>query len=181
MIRTLAILRGINVGGHRKILMADLKAMMEQLGFSSILTYIQSGNVWFDAEEGSDPLALSQQIEQAILDRFGHEVPVIIRTLGQLEQAVRMNRFYREGVELSRLHLTFLSAEADTEKKAALDYTPYLPDQFHIVRSHVFLYLENKYHQTKLSNAFFEKKLGVKATTRNWKTVLKLLELAQNP
>ncbi len=159
--------------------MADLKAMMENLGFSNVSTYIQSGNILFDGEEGLDFLALAQQIENAIRETFGHEVPVIIRSRPELEHTVRANHFYRKRVDINRLHLTFLSDVAEKEKKQAIDYTHYLPDQFHIKGKHVYLYLEKKYHQSKLSNAFFEKKLGLKATTRNWKTVLKLLELGQ--
>lgn len=179
MKRRIAILRGINVGGKRKILMADLKAMFEEMGFSAVKTYIQSGNVLFTSDTLSDNQELSRMIEEAIQHRFGFEVPVIIRTSQELEDIVQQNPFWNDGTDINRLHLTFLNEEPTEAHKQQAESYHYEVDKFAIIGKEVFIYCDGKYHQSKLTNTFFEKKLNVKATTRNWKTVRKLLELSK--
>lgn len=171
----IAILRGINVGGARKILMADLKSLLEALGYTEVSTYIQSGNVFFKASETAHQ-KLENAIEKAIKDQYGFDVPVIVRTAKELECAVESNPFYHEETDVNKLHLTFLKAQPEIENKKLTESYSYEPDQFEIIGNDVFIYCENKYHQSKLTNNFFEKKLKVGATTRNWKTVLKLIE-----
>ncbi len=178
MKRKIAILRGINVGGKRKILMADLKSMFETLHFSGIQTYIQSGNVLFHTDN-DDHAALSNSIEKAIDEQFGFEVPVIIRTAEELAAAVDKNPFYQDAVDVKQLHLTFLEQEPSPANKQHTESYNYEPDEFVIEGKHVFIYCDGKYHKSKLSNTFFEKQLQVKATTRNWKTVLKLWEMSR--
>ncbi|MDP5121254.1 MAG: DUF1697 domain-containing protein [Spirosomaceae bacterium] len=173
----IAILRGINVGGKRKILMADLKALFAEMGFSEIETYIQSGNVFFKAkrQENSE---LAQSISSKIQQQYEFDVPVIVKTATELQNAFAENPFV-DSAEIEQLHVTFLSeipVENKLQEIASLDFSP---DQFQIVGENVYLKCVNKYHQTKLSNNFFEKKLGVSATTRNWKTVTKLVELVK--
>jgi uncharacterized protein (DUF1697 family) len=177
MTHYISILRGINVGGKRKILMADLKALYEKLGFSEVKTYIQSGNVIFKAQK-QEGHQLAQKISEAIEEKYGFEVPVIVRTKEEMERTLSANPFLnQEDTVIENLHLTFLSdlpVEEKLEKIKSIDHSP---DQFHIIRKDVFIFCSGKYHQTKLSNTFFEKKLKVNATTRNWKTAKKLLEL----
>ncbi len=177
MNKKIAILRGINVGGRRKILMADLRAMLEAMNFSNVKTYIQSGNVIFDAEGKTDNITLAKNIAKAITEKFGFDVPVIVRTTKEWAQSVKQNPFYKDGVDISHLHLTFLSEAPKEEEKQNAESYNYEPDKFVIQGKDVFIYCEGKYHKSKLTNNFFEKKLKVNATTRNWKTVLKLLEL----
>ncbi len=176
MNKKIAILRGINVGGKRKILMADLRAMLEKMNFSNVKTYIQSGNVIFDAAETNN-LKLSASIAKAITEQFGFEVPVIVRTSEEWAKSVGQNPFYNKGADIGQLHLTFLSEEPKPEEKEKTESYNYEPDKFVIQGKDVFIYCDGKYHKSKLGNNFFEKKLKVNATTRNWKTVLKLLEL----
>ena len=173
----IAILRGINVGGNRLILMADLKLLFEGLGFSNITTYIQSGNVLFNSNIENDVLA--DEIEQAIKTTFGFDVPVIIRSPKELEKAIEANPFYDAHTDVNKLHLTFLKEQPPAENQQQIEPYTYEPDKFVIDGKEVFIFCENKYHESKLTNAFFEKKLQVGATTRNWKTVLKLMELAK--
>ena len=178
MNRKIAILRGINVGGKRKILMADLKALCEKLGIEQIQTYIQSGNLIFNSEKENHEL--QAMLESSILEKFGFEVPVIVRDSKELQNSINSNPFYHRNADINKLHLTFLKekpAKEDLEKIASFNYEP---DKFKLEENDVFIFCEGKYHQTKLSNNFFEKKLKVGATTRNWKTVLKLLELSKN-
>ncbi|PWH86176.1 DUF1697 domain-containing protein [Brumimicrobium oceani] len=178
MEKKIAILRGINVGGKRKILMTDLKSMLVEIGIMNAKTYIQSGNVIFESELKN--LELSLQIESEILKKFGFDVPVIIKTRAELKAAISSNPFFTSDADMSKLHLTFLNkkpSEKDIESLRSFDSKE---DQFEIQGENIFIFCEGKYHQSKLTNNFFEKKLKVGATTRNWKTVLKLMELSQD-
>ena len=180
MSKKIAILRGINVGGKRKILMADLKALFETLGHQNVSTYIQSGNVFFEADPSISHFDLAKQITASIHTKYAFEVPVIIRDHEALKTAIQNNSFYQEEPDaLAQYHLTFLSEKPTPENLAKTETYDYPPDQFVIKDQEVFIKCAGKYHQTKLSNNFFEKKLKVQATTRNWKTVLKLFELSK--
>jgi len=180
MTQYIAILRGINVGGKRKIRMADLKELFAGMGFKEISTYIQSGNVLFSSAKAEDTTALGDKLEQAIAKSFGFDVPVIVRTVKELQQAVANNPFYSSpDSDIERLHLTFLKTAPEATQLDVINQINHSPDQFNIIGNHAFVYCSGRYSESKLTNAFFEKKLKVPATTRNWKTVLKLLDLAR--
>ncbi|MGQ1788115.1 DUF1697 domain-containing protein [Saccharicrinis sp. GN24d3] len=174
-----AVLRGINVGGKRKILMADLKLLFAGIGFTDVVTYIQSGNVIFNADQPWSNLEIGNKIEQAIADKYGFEVPVIVRSAQELEHIVNNNPFDKGEIGINQLHLTFLKDIPSSDNRLKAESYNFEPDQFVIDKNDVFLCIKGKYHQTKLSNHFFESKFKVPATTRNWKTVLKLLELSR--
>ncbi len=179
MKKYIAILRGINVGGKRKILMTDLKQLFNALGFSNVATYIQSGNVLFSANTQEDENELAGRIEKAIFERCGFEVPVIVRSAGEIEALIAVNPFYNEEeTVIEQLHVTFLKNIPAADKVDALVKLDFLPDRFQLKDKNVFLACAAKYSDTKLNNQFFENKLKVPATTRNWKTVLKLAELS---
>jgi len=179
MSKKIAILRGINVGGRRKILMADLRQLMVDTGFTDVITYIQSGNVFFNSNKKATDIKLAEEIAQAILDKYGFAVPVIVKSTDEIVQAVAQNPFYQDkDADIKALHLTFLKEPPSLENLVKTETYDYSPDKFVIQDKWVFIYCEGKYHQSKLTNNFFEKKLKVAATTRNWKTVLKLLELS---
>jgi len=171
----LSILRGINVSGQKKIVMADLKALYEELGFKNVTTYIQSGNVIFAAKNAD---SLAKKIEEKILKKYEYNVPVIIRTGDEMQSILAENPFLQnKNIALDKLHVTFLS---DAPKQELLDKTKelnYEPDQFIIIEREVYLHCPNGYGRTKLTNSFFENKLKVKATTRNWKTVNELFKI----
>ena len=179
MEKRIAILRGINVGGRRKVLMDDLKKLFLELDFSEISTYIQSGNVIFNDQSSRSNLELSNMIENAILKRYAFEIPVIVRTVSELIQAVSGNPFYNEEEDIDRLYLTFLQEKPLEENRIKTEKYQYSPDEFVIRGKEVFIFCPGPYNKTKLSNSFFENKLKVKATTRNWKTVLKLIALSR--
>ena len=174
----IALLRGINVGGHRKVPMAELRQLMTDLGFDQVKTYIQSGNIIFNTDT-KDTVQLAEKIQKAILEYFGFEVPVICLEAARLQHAVKNNPFATESTPIENLHLTFLSETPEESQVTALEAMDYAPDQFDHQNTWIYLNIPGKYHKTKLSNALFEKKLKVSATTRNWKTVLKLSELLQ--
>ena len=174
MEKYVAILRGINVGGKRKILMQDLKQLFVSLGFEDVSTYIQSGNVIFIAET-EDYFALSEKIERAILDRYGFEVPVIVRSSSELNELVNSNPFAKDPeTDTKLLHLTFLKNTLAPGIDQSINAIDFLPEKFEIVSNNVFIKCAAKYSDSKLTNMFFERKLKVQATTRNWNTVLKL-------
>ena len=174
----IAMLRGINVSGHKIIKMEQLRAAFVALGFSNIKTYVQSGNAVFEATNNS-AAALSGKIEQKIVDDFGFSVPVMIRTPKEMTEVIKRNPITLPAIDTSKLHVTFLS---DVPSKKALEQLQALtvePEQLCAIGREIYLYCPNGYGKTKLSNAALEKKLSVGATTRNWKTVNTLLSMAR--
>jgi uncharacterized protein (DUF1697 family) len=170
-----ALLRGINLGARNKIAMGDLRAMFETLDARDVRTYVQSGNVVFvsDAKAADLPDA----IERAIARAAGLDVEVLVRTRAQLDRVVKGNPF-ADGAELKALHVTFLDARPAKARVDALDPERYPPDTFRVAGQEVYLHCPNGYGPSKLSNAYFEKQLGVAATTRNWRTVTTLAAMA---
>jgi uncharacterized protein (DUF1697 family) len=175
----IALLRGINVSGHKPIKMESLRASFEAMGFGNVQTYVQSGNVIFEAGD-SDSARLAEAIGKRILRDFGFVVPVLVKTSAELQRIIRGNPFLRQpGIDDSKLHVTFLSAEAPQSAGRDLASLAVKPEQYHVAGSAIYLYCPNGYGRTKLSNNAIEKKLGVEATTRNWKSVNALLAMAQ--
>ncbi|MDT0643925.1 DUF1697 domain-containing protein [Zunongwangia sp. F363] len=173
----IAILRGINVGGKRKIPMAELREKLGFLGFKNVKTYIQSGNIIFSHDK-EKALEIATQLEEFILDTYGFQVPVIIRSAEEIAKAISENPFLSKEIDIERLHLTFLKQIPDAEKIEKAKNANYEPDDFKVLNNNVFIYCSGKYSDSKLTNKFFEDKFKVSATTRNWKTVLKLASLA---
>lgn len=175
----ISILRGINVSGQKKILMADLKSLYENLKFRDVNIYIQSGNVSFKTNEKLSDIQLAEKIERAIYKKYNFQVPVIIRNDEELKKIISSNPFLKEkNIEEKKLHVTFLSntpAKMNVESIKDIDFSP---DKFIIKGKEIYLHIPESYGETKLSNNFFEKKLKITATTRNWNTVNKLLEMA---
>ncbi|MDX8388366.1 MAG: DUF1697 domain-containing protein [Ghiorsea sp.] len=173
----ISLLRGINVAGHKRIKMADLKALYESLSFNDVQTYIQSGNVIFDAEQDIDHQGM---IEQAIQDKYGFEVPVLVKTFEQMEQVFDACPFDSgSGVNGATVLVIFLSKQPRNEDLHQLLAYKVDGESFHANHLEIYLFCPNGYGKTKLSNALLEKKLHVQATTRNWGTVRKLLEMAK--
>ena len=166
-----ALLRGINVGGHRRIAMADLRALFEDLGLGETRTHIQSGNVLFLSDRGAE--ALSPIIRDAITTAFGFEVPVMIRSRAELADVARAHPLRGPGAEPTALMVAFLDRVTD----ANLDPETYLPDRFALAGRHVYLRYANGSARSKLTNTTIEAKLGVICTIRSWPTVRKLAAL----
>lgn len=174
----IAMLRGINVSGQKLIKMADLRAALEKKGLKNVVTYIQSGNILFDTSE-KDPLKIAETIENVIKKEFGFDVPCVVKTKEDFKFILDNNDFLKAGKPEDRLYVTFLSNEPEMDKIKAIDSEQYLPEEFSIKGSNLFFFSPTGYGKAKMNNNFFENKLKVKATTRNWKTVNKLFELAQ--
>lgn len=174
----ISILRGINVSGKKKILMADLKALYEGLGFTNVRTYIQSGNVIFESNNKEHSRSMLQRIKNAITEKYGFDVPIMVRNAADFAEVIETNPFLqKENVDTKSLYVTFLAEVPSAEHLEQLAAVNYPPDQFEIIGRNIFIHCE-KYGRTKLTNTFFERKLKVTATTRNWKTINKLYEMA---
>lgn len=174
----ISILRGINVGGHNKVRMEDLKALYESLGFSDVTTYIQSGNVIFKTDQDQSVTLIAQNIEKAIEDKYHFFVPVILRSVSEMQSIIALNPFLKEPeIDREKLHVTFLSEKPVSAADKAIQKYDFPPDRFQIIGKEVYLYCPGGYGNTKLSNTFFENKLLVRSTTRNWNTVIKLRDL----
>jgi uncharacterized protein (DUF1697 family) len=177
----ISILRGINVSGHKMIKMDALKNMYGELKFKDIQTYIQSGNVIF-RHTASPVSGLEQKIKKKILDSFGFDVPVLVREVEEIRKVLKNNPFVnKRNEDVSKLHVTFLSEEPSRENLAKAQAVSSAPDEFVVQGRTVYLFCPNGYGNTKLNNTFFETKLKVTATTRNWKTTCELLNIAENP
>ena len=173
----ISMLRGINVGGQKKVGMKELKELYESLGFGRVRTYVQSGNVVFDYPY-SDPSTLVSKVERGIEGRFGFKVPVVIRTRDELQRLITNTPFV--GKDESKVHVTFLSAEPAAPAEDEIGRAKDGAEEFSISGRDVYLFCPNGYGVTKLSNALFERKLKVSATTRNWRTVNALLSIAES-
>ncbi len=177
----ISMLRGINVGGHKKVPMSQLRAMLESLGFKQVRTYIQSGNVIFKAAD-SDPADFSAKIEKKILAQFGFSVSVITRTPEELRKSIEGNPFAKESSkDPAKVHIAFLSEvpKADAVKKLAALATA--SEQLQHSGREVYLYYKDGMGRAKLTGNVLEKVLAVTATARNWNTVNKLYDMATEP
>ena len=173
-----ALLRGINVGGKNKIAMTELASLFSSLGLDDIRTYIQSGNVVFRSPE-RDAGEISATIEEAITAAFGVDPAVLLRRPMELEAIVDRHP-YRTRTDLSKLHVVFLDHTPAASAAAVLDPGRSPPDEFTLHGREIYLHLPHGAGRSKLTIDYFERRLGVRATARNWNTVRKLLELAQS-
>jgi uncharacterized protein (DUF1697 family) len=171
-----ALLRGVNLGARNKVSMAALKELFADLGAEDVETYVQSGNVLFRSSGARDDLV--RAVETEIEQRLGLRVTVLLRTDAELARLVADNPFAEDEPDPTRLHVTFLAERPDRSRSAALDEEQFAPDRFRVSRDAVYLHCPNGYGRSKLSNAYFEKQLAVRATTRNWRTVTTLAERA---
>ena len=170
----ISMLRGVNVGG-KKAEMAALAKMFEDIGATSVETYIQSGNVVFETEQGKRSIGAA--IEKAFAAKFGFATTAIIRIGGDLRRIVDSMPF--SGVDTDRLHVTFLSEPPASFQDAEMDRARKGEEAFSTAGTEIYVYCPYGYGRTKLNNSFIERKLNVAATTRNWKTVNALLSLAR--
>ena len=171
------MLRAINLGATNRIAMADLKALHERLGHEDVRTYILSGNVVFKTPAKSEA-KVKAAIEKRIRDDLGLDITAIIRTAAQMKGVVKRNPFVGAAGAPPQLHVTFLDRRAPRDAQARVAGPQVDPDEFHIDGREVYIHLPAGYGVSRLGNAFWEKKLGVRATNRNWTTVQRLAEMA---
>jgi len=166
-----SMLRGINVGGHNRIKMDQLRTSLEALGLQQVKTYIQSGNVVFKADKIS-PAALSKKIEAKILSEFGLSISVISRTADEINKTIETNPFLGErGVDPEKLHVTFLSEAPAASALKKLEALTAAPDQSRCLGKELYLYFPNGVSGSSLWKHPLDRVLSVVTTTRNWRTV----------
>jgi uncharacterized protein (DUF1697 family) len=174
----LSLLRGINIGGHKKIKMSDLKALYESLGFGQVTTYIQSGNVLFSAEMDETDDVLSLLISKAIEYRFGFDVPVVIRTKEEMQQIIAQNPFTAEAETApDKLVVMSLGSIPDTATLEKINAKITDNSRFAFIGNTLYFFYPDGYGQTKWHSNFFEKQLRTTVTARNWATTCKLAKL----
>jgi uncharacterized protein (DUF1697 family) len=175
-----ALLRGINIGAHKRVKMDDLRESFEGLGFERVKTYIQSGNVVFKAGKSSS-LALGKRIEERIVSDFGFSASVMVRTSDELGKTIDANPFLKQrGIDLEKLHVTFLEDIPPASGLKKLAEFTVAPDQSRCVGKEIFLYLPNGFSASSLWKVPWEKALAVVTTTRNWRTVNTIYEMCRD-
>lgn len=174
-----ALLRGINVGGKNTIAMTELESSFSSLGLEDVVTYIQSGNVVFRSPTGNAQ-ELAAGIEQRIADAIGVSLTVLLRTPAELGAIAENNPFLSGAADLPKLHVVFLAGLPAANAVAQLDPERSPPDEFSLRGREIYLHLPNGAGRSKLTIDYFERRLGVRATARNWNTLSKLLALTQH-
>ncbi len=173
----IALVRGINVGGRAKVAMDDLRRLFVDLGHVDVRSYIQSGNVVFRSTQRS-PEKLIAGIEAGLADQLGVPATVVLRTEKELAAVRAANPFVAAGHDPSRLYVAFLAATPAAAQAEELAVPAGESAEFSVAGQDVYLHYPDGYGRTKLNNTYIEKRLGVRATTRNWNTVTKLHDLA---
>ena len=170
-----ALLRGVNVGGNNKLPMATLRAVATECGFGDVQTYIQSGNAVLTSRSGAARVATA--LHDAILRETGVDSRVVIRTRAELEAIVVNNPFLARGADEKLVHVSFMYPES-TATLAAVDASVYAPDEVAVIGADAFLHTPNGLGRSKIATESVIRKLGIQGTTRNWRTVTTLTEMA---
>ncbi len=173
----IALLRGVNVGGSNKLPMKDLAAIFVAAGGTNVRTYIQSGNVVFDAPP-KQAAKIGLTVAGEIKKRFGFETTLVLRTATELADAVARHPFRKPGIDDTRIAVMFLADLPTAERVASLDPERSPGDQYVVDGREIFAHLPNGFGKSKLTNAYFDSKLKTVSTGRNWRTVQTLLEMA---
>jgi uncharacterized protein (DUF1697 family) len=174
-----ALLRGVNVGGHNQIRMDALRTLCESLKLRDVQTYVQSGNVVFRTDERDLP-SLARRLEDAIERRVGFRPAVILRTASELKDVIARNPFAgRPDIEPGKLLVVFLAGEPTAEARGDVLKIKANPEEFTIDGREVYIYYPDGQGRSKLSWVAIERKLGTPGTGRNWNTVTRLMEVAE--
>ncbi len=179
MTTCVSLFRGINVGGHNKIRMNDLKKVHEALGLQDVVPYIQSGNVVFESDD-ADTARIRRRIEESVEKTFGLSIKVMVRTSDELSEIIARNPFDgQQDKESKWIVVLFLAAHpSDAAQEDLLKAYTGLEEIF-IIGQEAYIYYPDGIGRSKLTNSLLEKKLKTAGTARNWNTVLQLQELVQ--
>ncbi len=175
----ISMLRGVNLGPHRRLKMEELRALYESLKLREPQTYVQSGNVIFKTDE-QDLIKLVKRIEGGIEKKFGFQSDVVVRTVAELRGVIARNPFAkRRGIEPSRLLVTFLAGDPGAEARERVLQIKSDPEELRIDGRELYTYFPNGMARPKVSWATIERALKVSGTGRNWNSVTKMLEMAE--
>ncbi|MFH8581264.1 DUF1697 domain-containing protein [Streptomyces zaomyceticus] len=175
------LLRGINVSGHRKVPMAELRSVLEGLGHQDVRTYLQSGNAVFTTDSTASADTLTAVIEDAIEERFGFRVDCLVRDADYLAAVAEACPFPAAELEGKQLHALYLSGPADAERFAAIDREAYRPEEFALGDRVLYLYVPEGLGRSRLAEVLARPSVvkGLVVTARNWNTVAKLVEMTR--
>ena len=174
----IALLRGVNVGPHKRMKMEQLRASCEGLGFTGVKTYIQSGNVILQAPKLS-PAGLSKKLGECIAKDFGFSCEVISRSREEMKAVIEDNSLAKErGIDLSKLHVLFLSEAASAAALKKVQELTLAPDRIHVSDKEIYFYFPNGVSGSSLWKHPLDRIMGVAGTMRNWKTVTTLYQMA---
>jgi uncharacterized protein (DUF1697 family) len=179
MTRHVALLRGINVGGHKKVPMAQLREVLEAAGFADVRTYVQSGNVALSASSRS-PAKVGKEIEAAIEEAFGFDVAVVMRTREQIAALIDEDPLGEVATDASRRIVVFLAEKLDRKRLAGVDPEEFAPEAFALRDREIVMWAPDGQRDSPLVKTLTEKRTGLVGTARNWRTVEKLLALADD-
>lgn len=175
-----ALLRGINVGGSKKLPMADLRTLMTGLGLADVRTYLQSGQAVFSSAHGDED-SLAADLTAAVERQFGFRVDVIVRDHAYLRAVADACPFPAAELEAKQLHVTYFSGQVGPERFAEIDPAAYAPEEFRLGDRALYLYAPEGLGRSKLAEALSRPRVnkGLIATSRNWNTVVKLVEMTR--
>ena len=174
--RLVVFLRGINVGGHKRISMADLRTLLSERGYADVKTYLQSGNAVLSSDRG--PAEVEADVSAAIAETLGHEVDVVVRTAEQLEEVVRDDPFADVRTDHRFHQAVFLGAEPDADAIARLESTDFSPERLVVRPGVLHAWCPDGVNDSPLIKAL--NRVRTTATARNWRTVEALLEMARD-
>jgi uncharacterized protein (DUF1697 family) len=175
--RFVALLRSVNVAGHGRLAMNDLRASFEALGYDNVTTYIQTGNVLFTTSSKSEK-AIAGAIEERLAHDFGDSPAVLVRSVADFRRVGSSSPYAKAGADPARHHVTFLATTPTKTALEGLTLPPSGRDELVVDGKEVYVHTPDGYANTKYTGTFLERRLGVVSTTRNWNTVTKLSELA---
>jgi uncharacterized protein (DUF1697 family) len=170
------LLRAVNVAGKNRLTMPALRASLERLGCTDVVTYIQSGNAVVDSAD--KPAALGKSIEDALERELGSSVDVVLRTARELDKAIAANPYVARGADPTKLHVLFLDRKPDLARLRTIELAKFAPEEFEAGEREIYLHLPNGVGRSKLALALGPKLTPAVATMRNWNTVTKLSQLA---
>ena len=175
----ISMLRGVNLGPHRRLKMEELRGLYEALKLREPQSYVQSGNVIFKTDE-RDVVKLGKRIESSIEKKFGFHSDIVLRSTAELREVVARNPFAkRRGIEPSKLLVTFLASDPGAEARERVLQIKTAPDELRIDGRELYTYFPNGMARPKVSWATIERVLRVSGTGRNWNSVTKMLEMAE--
>ena len=176
MTRDVAFLRGINLGPNRRVPMKGLRAALEQAGYAEVRTHLQSGNVLLTSD--AEPAALERDLAETLRSTFGFDIAVVVRTRNELADVIAADPFGDEVDDPARYQVSFLSDEPDPERVEELERADVAPEQVAVRGREVYAWHPDGLARSELAKLITDRRLGVEVTARNWRTVTKLLELA---
>lgn len=177
----IALLRGINVGGAKRVPMARLRELVAGLGYGRVRTYVQSGNVVFDGAADEDAAAVADRLAEAVAAAFGFPVDVVVRSRDELAAVVAANPYPDADAAPTRLHVVFCDRAIDPAALAGLDLAAFAPESCTVAGREMYLWTPGGFGRSRLADQLGRATRDAVATARNWRTLTRLLAMADEP